>query len=381
MIRVLNIQETIGYGGVERTRLSLSKLLDKGKFTLKIICTKAVGSIADDIRSNNVELIEIGRFNSLFDFHQHRKVMKIIDEFKPHIIHGAVFEGVTMAAINGFIKRVPIIILEETSDPKNRSWRGNLLMKFFAKFSDVVIGVSPGVIEYLENTLKLPKHKIFLLNNGVVLPREVSTIEITEHKASMGIGPNEIVIGSVGRMLHDEHKKFSDLIKAFAIVCKTHNNVNLLLVGSGPEIEKYKKLSEELAVSNKVIFVGYQSDVALYYRLMNIFALVSAYEAFGLVLAEAMLHKLPIVATRVGGMQYIVDNDKTGFLVEKYDVKKIAEKLEILSLDSDLRKEFGENGYDKVMKEYTEERYVKEVENLYLYLFKKKNNLINNKKE
>lgn len=375
MIRILHIQETIGSGGVEKRRLSLSKLLNKDKFELKIICTFSAGGIKQEIETNGVEVIVIGQFKGVFDFKKHKIVQNIIENYKPHIIHGAVFEGVTMAAINGFLKKVPIIIIEETSDPQNRSWRGNLLMKFFSKISDIVIGVSPGVVEYLENILKLPNHKVLLLNNGVILPREVTVEEVTTLKLKLGINQDDIVIGSIGRMLQDEHKRFSDLINAFSIVSKNNDKVKLVLVGSGPELENYKKLSEDLALEDKIIFAGYQSDVSLYYKLMDVFSLVSAYEAFGLVLAEAMLSKLPIVATRVGGMKYIVEDNNTGFLVDKYDVVAIAEKLEILCSTSHLRKQFGNSGYSKAINNYTEERYVKEVENLYFKLVQNKLNI------
>ena len=60
MIRVLNIIDTMGSGGVERRRLSLAKLLDKSKFELKIICTNAVGSFPDEFQKHDVEIIEIG---------------------------------------------------------------------------------------------------------------------------------------------------------------------------------------------------------------------------------------------------------------------------------------------------------------------------------
>ncbi|MFV5701775.1 glycosyltransferase family 4 protein [Flavobacterium sp. XS2P12] len=368
----MNIQETIGYGGVERTRLSLAKLLDKDKYELKIICTRAVGSIADDIRANNVEVIEIGIFNSLFNLSQHKKVMKIIDEFKPHIIHGAVFEGVTMAAINGFLKRVPIVVLEETSDPKNRSWKANLLMKLFVKTSDKVIGVSPGVVDYLKNELNIKNEKIALIDNGVVIPDILSEKYKKELKNKFCIQDDEIVIGSVGRMLHNEHKRFSDLIKAFSKLIKKGLKVRLILVGEGVEKANYQKLVKDLNIDDKVIFTGYQSEVNKFYGIFDIFSLVSAYEAFGLVLAEAMLHKLPVVATRVGGMQYIVDDNDTGFLIEKYDVNSIADKLEVLCLNEELRLNFGQNGYKKAINNYTEQIYVENVDKLYDSLVVKK---------
>lgn len=365
MIRLLHIQETIGSGGVERLRLSLSKLIDKNSFQLKIICTNSGGQLKTEIENQGVEVIEIGKFSGIFDLKNHLKVQKIISNYKPHIIHGAVFEGVTMAAVNGFLKKVPVIIIEETSDPKNRSWLGNILMKLFCKLSDVVIGVSPGVIEYLEKKLNLPQRKIKLINNGVAIPRKIEANEIKTLKETLGIASNEIVIGSVGRMQLDEHKRFSDLIKAFAILCEKHSNLKLLLVGSGKELANYKKLAIELKIEKNIVFTGYQSDVAAYYSMMDVFTLVSGYEAFGLVLAEAMLSKLPIVATNVGGMKYIVEDSKTGFLVDRYNVNEIAQKLEQLCTDKKLRSQFGNNGYTKAICDYTEQRYVEEIILLY----------------
>ena len=377
MIRVLNIIDTMSSGGVERRRLSMAKLLDKSIFELKIICTNAVGPFPDEIRKQGIEVITIGDLSSFMDFKQHKKVMKVIDDFKPHIIHGAVFEGITMAAINGFIKRVPIIILEETSDPQNRRWKGNLLLKLLSLTADKVIGVSPAATDYLKNILKLPPNKIILITNGVVIPEMVSENITHKLKHKYQISADEIVIGSVGRMYSDAHKRFSDLIRAFAILIKKQPKVKLILVGDGPQKVNYVQLVNELKIQNHVVFAGYQSEIGNYYSLFDMFCLVSAYEAFGLVLAEAMLHKLPVLATRVGGMQYIVDENKTGLLVNKFDVKAIAEKLEILCLDADLRKQFGENGHKNAIKNYTEERYVKEVENLYLELIKKNKVRIN----
>jgi glycosyltransferase involved in cell wall biosynthesis len=371
MIRVLNIIDTMGSGGVERRRLSLAKLLDKSKFELKIICTNAVGSFPDEFKKYNVEIIQIGDLQSFLDIKQHKKVIKIINEFKPHIIHGAVFEGVTMAAINGAYKKVPIIILEETSDPQNRSWKGNLLMKLLCLTANKVIGVSPAATNYLENKINLPKDKVVLINNGVVIPTIANQESKNNIKEKHQILKDDIVIGSVGRMNSDAHKRFSDLINAFSILAQKNSNVKLVLVGDGPEQSNYKNLVDKLGIQDRVVFAGYQNEIEEYYAVFDIFCLVSAFEAFGLVLAEAMLHKLPVVATNVGGIRYIVDDNETGFLVEKFDVESINEKLDILCNNSDIRKQFGENGYIKALKCYSEERYVKNIEDLYIELIKK----------
>ena len=368
MIRVLNIIETISSGGVERRRLSLAKLLDKSQFELKIICTNIYGDFVDEIRNQGVEVIEIGPLKSFLDYKQHQKVMNVIDDFKPHIIHGAIFEGVTMASINGFLKHVPIIIVEETSDPQTRSWKGNLLMKLLTLPAKKVIGVSPAATDYLKHTLKISEDKVQLITNGIALPRSVSTEETESLKQQLNIAPNDIVIGSVGRMTDDKNKRFSDLINAFSELVKKQLPVKLVLVGDGVEKQKYLQQAISLNIQNHIVFAGYQKNTASYYSIFDIFTLVSSHESFGLVLAEAMFHKLPILATRVGGMKYIVDDNETGFLVEKFDVSDIAAKLEILCKDTVLRNTFGKNGYSKAIENYTEERYVSNVASLYLQL-------------
>jgi glycosyltransferase involved in cell wall biosynthesis len=365
MIRVLNIIETISSGGVERRRLSMAKLLDKSTFELKIICTNSYGSFADEIRKQGVEVIEIGSLTNFIDVKQHLKVQKIITDFNPHIIHGAIFEGITMAAINGFWKRVPIIILEETSDPQTRSWRGNVLMKILTLSAHKVIGVSPAATNYLINTLKISKNKVELITNGIATPRTVHSEETAMLKKQLKISEDEIVIGSVGRMTDDSNKRFSDLIRAFAILVKKELPVKLILVGDGVEKNKYIQQVVDLGIQKQVFFAGYQADTSLYYSLFDVFSLVSSHESFGLVLAEAMFHKLPIVATKVGGMKYIVDENETGFLVEKYDVQSIASKLEILCENKQLRQEFGQKGLLKATQNYTEKRYVDNIKEFY----------------
>ena len=375
-IKVLHVLETIGSGGVEITRLSLAKHLDKNLFDLKIVCQHEVGNVGHQIRQQGVEVICLERsIKNVFDLAQHKKIQQIIDDFKPDIIHGAVFEGVTMAAVNGWLKKVPSIIIEETSDPQNRSWRGNLLMRIFSKMSHKVIGVSESVSEeYLKGKLQIPSNKVVLVNNGVALPIANSETEIAAERIKWGIAENDFVIGTVGRMKNDEHKRFSDLIKAFARFSAGKENVKLLMVGGNNEyLEKYIILADELEVSHKIIFTAYQSNVSLFYRLMNVFTLVSAYEAFGLVLAEAMLNKLPVIATKVGGMKYIVDHNETGILVEKFNIDEIANAFLQIYNDKKLGQKMGERGYFKAIREYTEQTYVDKMQTLYLNLCGYKN--------
>src|SRR5690606_37026475 len=124
--------------------------------------------------------------------------------------------------------KVPVIIIEETSDPQNRSWKANLLMKLFSSIADKVIGVSEAVTkEYLIEKLRLSNNKALTVNNGVAVPRRISIEELAEAKVAWGINEKDFVIGSIGRMWDDSNKRFSDLIKSFAQFIKDKRNVKL----------------------------------------------------------------------------------------------------------------------------------------------------------
>ncbi len=374
MIRVLHCIETISAGGVEQVRLTLVKGIDKNLYEHKIICTWKGGPIAEALEREGVELIPIGPFQQPLEWHKHKEVLKVVREFKPHIIHGAIFEGMAMAAIGGVLGRVPIVLMEETSHPLNRSRKAIFLQKFFTKAADKIIGIAPTVVNYLKQAVKLPESKVVLINNGVNTPRSVSLEELQKLKCELGINEEDLIIGSAGRFFN-EVKRFTDILDAIKIA--NNPNLKFLLLGQGQDQELIIQKSKELDINSQLILTGFQRDTAPYFQLMNIFCIVSAQEGFGLVAAEAMLHGLPVIATKVGGLEDIVVDKETGFLIPPFSPEKIAEKILVLIQNHELRKNMGEKGKLRALENYTAERYCREVENLYLELLTKKGILIN----
>jgi glycosyltransferase involved in cell wall biosynthesis len=99
--------------------------------------------------------------------------------------------------------------------------------------------------------------------------------------------------------------------------------------------------------------------------MIDVFALVSDTEGFGLVVVEAMYFRLPVVVTAVGGMKDIVVDGKTGLHVSKHNPQAISEGIQKLYANSDLRKEMGLKGYERALNEYSAPVYVANVKQLY----------------
>ncbi|WP_375586220.1 glycosyltransferase [Cyclobacterium xiamenense] len=361
--------ETISSGGVERVRLTYASKLDRDTYQLKIVCTQAKGKILSELNRLGIEVIPIGTFAHPLEVRKYQALLQVIRKYKPHIIHGAVFEGNSMAFVGKVIGRVPIAILEETSDPIGRSKRATHLLSFYSRFVEAVIGISPAVVDYLRNQAKMSESKVTLLPNGLNIPAESAPEFIKSLKATMGITERDVVIGAVGRV-YNHVKRFSDIIDALHLL--TIPRLKFLLVGDGPDLEQLRARVNKLGLEERVHFLGYQEDPAPYYSIMDIFCVPSHQEGFGLVAVEAMLHKLPVIASRVGGLKGIVAEGVSGFLVHPGCYQELASKIRVLYESPELRRKFGENGYKIGMENYSSDVYVENIDRLYRRLLQKK---------
>lgn len=363
-IKVLHCLETVASGGVERRHLSIVRKLCPEQYEHKVICSKATGPVKEELERLGCEVIAVGQSRSLFDFPRYMKAITVTREFRPDIIHGAVYEGVTMAVLAGRLCKVPVVVGEETSCPINRSFKSTLLYGFLACLTDKMIAVSPAVENYLIDRVKLRKNKVKLIMNGVEIRKKPSKKDVDQLRVHFGLSEDDYIIGTVGR-LFDIKKRVSDIIYAMPGILNQVSNAKLLIVGDGPDIVELKGLSERLGVSGNVIFAGYQANTAPYYALMDVFVLASCSEAFGLVLAEAMLFSLPVIATRVGGVPYVVVDGVSGSLIDPCSVSQIENEVVNFSKDRERMKEMGDAGLLRAKEHFTESVYVTKVENLY----------------
>jgi L-malate glycosyltransferase len=372
-VKVLHTLQAIGHGGVEQRRLSLAMLLPTRKFSQYLACSRVIGGFDQKFISSGTEVFVLGELANPFNLAYYRRLIDVVRNVKPLIIHGAVFEGVISAVVGGIFGRVPVIIVEETSDPINRSWRGHLLFKFLSRFADAVVATSPTVYQYLTEKIRLPKAKVRLIHNGARRPPEVPAETVRHLRLKYNIPENVMAIGSVGRLFNNV-KRFSDLIDAIAILATKpeFDNVVLLIVGDGPDKGMLQERARNAGVESKVIFAGHQTDVNPFLAMMDVFALVSSTESFGMAVVEAMFHKLPVVGSSIGGIKDIIRDGETGIAVPAYAPEAISVAIRTLFKDKTLRLRMGENGFARASSEYTAERYARNIEAFYDEMIEKK---------
>ncbi len=165
----------------------------------------------------------------------------------------------------------------------------------------------------------------------------------------LGTGGKTVLI-SVSRL--SRRKGLDYLLRAVAAL---GDGVKLIMVGDGVERESLTKLSDELGIRDRVVFVGKVPNEKLldYYNLADIFVLPSLHEGMGIVFLEAMACGLPVVTTNIGGMVDFVKDGKTGLLVDPKNAEQLSDALSKLITDKKLRGRIAKSGERLVRTEYT----------------------------
>ena len=176
--------------------------------------------------------------------------------------------------------------------------RNKILYMTLKKYANVFFACSKDAGIFAFGKHIIDHNKFYVVNNAIDISQYIYSAENrTKIRSCLKIEEDEIVIGNVGRFSPQKNHLF--LIKIFKELCKLRGKHKLVLVGTGEGIASAKQLCEDLAISDKVVFLGIRQDVGDIMSAMDIFCLPSIFEGLGNVLIEAQANSLPCIASDV----------------------------------------------------------------------------------
>ncbi|MCP4634403.1 MAG: glycosyltransferase [candidate division Zixibacteria bacterium] len=366
-INVLHIINELELGGAEILLVDISKHYDRSKFNLYVLYLYGQGSLGSNIEENGVtvELAKGGRQNPILCFFS---IIKCIKRWNIDIVHTHLILASILGRIAG--KLIGTKILLSTRHYGKNVSRNALRFRFdrlTSNLADKIVAVSKCTAEYISQNEKYHNQDIAVIYNGV----DLELIDCTRLKYEMH--SEKTTIGTISSLR--EQKRPDRFIRVCAEVAKQFPSAYFEIIGSGPLLEKLKKLSSGLGIENRIKFLNSVSrDTAV--RILNqwkIFILTSQWESFGIVIAEAMAMELPVVASNVGGIPEIVREGIDGFLLEPEDVEGFATKIKFLIDNPQKTVEMGKSGRERIVKNFSVLKMVKEYEQLYTELLESKN--------
>lgn len=380
--KVLHIIDSGGLYGAEVLLLNL--MTEQVKMGLE----PAIASIGEkNIEEKPIETEAIERGLNVKKFRMRSgpnyagalKIIRFAQKEGFNIIHSHGYKGnILFGLLPKKIRKLPIVATLHgwtSSDSFTRMKMYEWLDAFSLKFIDAVVLVNKGM--FSNPKLKsLNNIKFYIINNGIPIPdlqynnsndqpfnqsvtqqtQQTQRTQLTNSLDSsiLDFCSKQYTIGSIGRL--SEEKGYRYLIEAFNLLIQKGINSNLIIIGEGKERNFLERLIEKYRLTDRVLLPGYCFSARNYLTYLDIFVLPSLTEGLPITLLEAMQAKVPIVATRVGGIPDVLKNNIDALLVEPRDQENLAKSINLVFDNSKLGDRLVSRSYNKVMSEYTVEK-------------------------
>jgi len=234
-----------------------------------------------------------------------------------------------------------------------------IIKKSLFKKSNLIISAS---LDYIKNG-QMKKIYEKYPQKFIEIPFSINT---EEFKPKDNIENKDKTILFVGGLDKAHYFKGVNILLQAAALIK-NIEFKLKLIGSGDLLEDFKKIAQDLKISDKTIFLGKvnKEELIKNYQEAKVLVLpsINNNEAFGIVLIEAMACGTPVIASNLPGVRSVFENNKSGLLIEPGNINDLKNKLEII-LNEDKSNEMGKNAYQLIREKYSDEVIKEKIINL-----------------
>jgi glycosyltransferase involved in cell wall biosynthesis len=229
------------------------------------------------------------------------------------------------------------------------------------RYVETLLAVSSDIDRNLRN--HRVGSKVVCIRNGVELCNLEGDAKRSTVRKAFGISNDTCVIGSVGRLT--PVKGLPHLMRAIKILSEEGLPVKLWLVGEGILKDELDRLVNELGIVGQVAILGHRKDASDLMQAMDIFVLPSLHEGIPMALLEAMGTRLPVIASRVGGIPEVIDDGINGLLVEPADPVGLARMCRRLMNDAELSKRLGRAARERIEQQFSSSTMATRVADVY----------------
>lgn len=330
MISVLHVIDTGGPGGAETVFLQCATRLDPNRFA----CTAVIDNdnwLAQQVRAcGRVPLIESA--HGSFNLRYLRRVAAIARDVKADVICAHLYGSAIYASAVGALSGIPVVsVFHGGADIGSGDRFTSLKAAIIRKGSRKVVFVSRSLREELARPLRIAPERAVIILNGIdteaFRPGRDDSI-----RRELRLPPEAILVGAIGNIR--PAKAYDNFLHAARALADRSERFHFVIAGQygGELADELMRLRSELRLENHVSFLGLRSDVATVLHNLDIFALSSRSEGFSIACVEAMACGIPVVATRCGGPEEILDA-QSGILVPPESPGELADGINCIAHD------------------------------------------------
>lgn len=294
---------------------------------------------------------------------------------KCRLVHFHDAHSITVGSAAASLAKVPLRIISRRVDFQLKS---NYFSRAkYMKHIDAIIAVSEGVKNVLVDGGINPGI-IRVVPDGIDFTPYKKAVSSDYLRREISCSPDDFLVGIVAHLA--DHKGHKYLIQATKLLKEVAPKIKVIIVGEGPLKMELNRQVKEINVEDMVFFLGFRKDVPQILASLDLFVLSSHLEGMGSILMDAMACRLPVVATKVGGIPEVVIQGETGLLVPPRRPSALAKSILKLYNDRTLASRLGERGYEVVHQKFSAESMADKIINVYDTLAWKKGINIKGKK-
>jgi glycosyltransferase involved in cell wall biosynthesis len=359
-------------GGAERLMVPILKHLSRAHFDPYVCAmqSKDGNPMADEIRGLGIP-VECLNIKHLRDLGAVPRLIKYLKRVDADLVHTQLEAANILGNISAKLMRLPSVCtihVMPSLDVKTKTRLHQKVEWFVLRhFCNRVISVSEEARQYYMDISSTSADRVTTIYNGIDLSAFLTmdyAFERAAVRAELGIPPDANLLVTVAVLRPPKGIQF--MIRAMPAILASHPNTYYLIVGGGSHHAALVEEVSKAGVNARVIFAGMRKDVPRLLAAGDVFVLPTLTEALPTVLAEAMAARLPIVASRVGGIPEMIANGQNGFLVEPEDQDGLANVCGHLIENPEKRVDMGEEGWKTVNRKFNIERQVQQLEKIYL---------------
>jgi len=366
---ILYVITTISRGGAENHLLELVRSQVAAGCRIAVAYLKGDGYWRTSLESSGVRVVDL-HMSSYGEIGPIVRLRALISEFSPAIVHAHMppAELYSRLALQGISRQeLPLVITKHNDERFYNGIGQRQVGRWVVQRAEKVIAISESVMCFMSGSqgLRIPPEKMVTIHYGIdIEPYEIIKPEETGAlRQSWGVAADDFLIGTVARLV--PQKALHILLQGFALYqAQARRSTRLVLVGAGPLEAELKQLAERLGIQNSLIWAGFREDIPVVMNALDVFALTSLYEGFGLVLLEAMAAGRAVVASRISAIPEIVLNGETGLLVRAADPGSLPVAFTALE-DDTFRLKLGRAGRERARSRFTIARMASETARLY----------------
>jgi len=275
--------------------------------------------------------------------------------------------SVAVGSAAASLAKVPIKVISTRADFPLK--KNVLSRRKYAKNVDAIIAISEGVKNVLVEG-GIDAKRIHVIPDGIdFTPYEDKTSK-DYLRREFSFAPDDFLVGFVTQLSDNKGHKY--LIQISKHLREHTPKIKIIIVGEGPLQMELNKKVKEIQGKDVVFFLGFREDIPQILNSLDVFVHSSYHKGLGSIIMDAMACRLPVVATRVGGIPEMVDHQKTGLVVPPQRPKSLAKAIIKMYEDRELAHLLGQRGYEHVHKKFSAESMASKTIDLYEELAKKK---------